>query len=1172
MRRIGEIFGDFLLQGELGEGASGTVFQAQQISINRLVALKILKGDALKDPSARQRFRLEAEAAASLDHPSIVPVYELGESDGQVFLSLKLLTGGTLAEAVEKQALTPTAAAVMVGSLARAVDYAHSHGVLHRDIKPANILLDENARPHLTDFGLAKLHASSQALTATQTALGTPAYMAPEVAAAGAHAATSRSDIYSLGTVLYQALTGFPPYLAASPLAVLEMVRTQEPVPLRRRLPAVPRDLELICLKCLAREPGDRYGSAGELAEDLDRFGRGDCLSLREPTLAQVFARWFRRHRAVGIASVAIAFSLLIGVSATVWQWRRADGFLRESRAGNSRLSRSLALAEQREAENLTDRRRFHAAALKLAELLRDNPSNYLARVRLNAALSDDDWPWPVLPPLRHEAAVCQGVFHPDREHLLTASTDGWLHVWDQRSGELRFKRPHDTRRGLFALSRDGCFLATLGTNGAAVVWRLPNGESVFETVLPQSRHLASGNKTALAPSQIVAAAFDATSALLATAASDGLATLWNTTNGQPLATLDHGEPLREVSFAAAGRQLLTVGANSCRIWIMPVSSSAVVAERSVTIRPSGPPKHAEFSPDGAHLLTVAGDQVEIWNTRTGERQRSTRHPSGIAGAHFTQDGKRFAPFGPQGTWVQDVAAESQSDILLAHDAAITQACFSGDAAFVGMASVDGTARLRLVNSNEETLRPVRHEGPVLDVALSADGSHLLTCSADGTARLWIARRQPLEFPLTVAAPSQPLGFSPDGSVLAAAGTDHALRLFFVGDRSRIQQTRKPVAHEQPIHQVAFSPNGRRIASVDAAGHFLVAETAGTNDLTLPSFDSPATAIWWNQSDSQLAARTTNEVVVWNLDSSPPRLLARTNLPVQAETTFSPAGWHLAISVPEAALDPSPPSPPLVVPSDFGGKDASDPAAPQPTVLLFDLRDELRVPRVLQAPGTAARLTFSPDGRLLAALGLRGTIRLWNVADGRQAGTDIAPSQAIVKFGFSPDSTRLFTALFTGAILIWEVPGGRLVADLPATRRAFRYAEFSPDGEWMLTQHLNAQSRLWHVATGLPAGNPLRARLGEIQARLSNDGRRILALGADHRALLQRTPYTEPPPAEALVAMAEYVTGRRLDSPGQTVPLTRDEFLARSEVLRAAFGSLPPPGLRRSFWMRPPAP
>jgi eukaryotic-like serine/threonine-protein kinase len=292
-------FGNYRLLAEIGRGGMGVVYKARQEDLDRIVAVKMILSSHLASAEQVRRFQAEARAAAKLRHSHIVPIHEVGQCNGQDYFTMEYIEGQSLAQRIEDGPVDVHAAVRIVSAIARAVEYLHRQGIVHRDLKPSNILLDAQDEPYLTDFGLAKLFAPDVQLTATGVIAGTPAYMAPEQAAGHSREVGPAADIYSLGAILYELLTGVPPFSEENPLDTLLNVLSVDPMLPRRLNPKIPRELELICLTCLQKTPGERYASAEALADDLDRFARGEPIKVRPPHLGQRFLGWTRRQPAL---------------------------------------------------------------------------------------------------------------------------------------------------------------------------------------------------------------------------------------------------------------------------------------------------------------------------------------------------------------------------------------------------------------------------------------------------------------------------------------------------------------------------------------------------------------------------------------------------------------------------------------------------------------------------------------------------------------------------------------------------------------------------------------------------------------------------------------------------------------------------------------------------------
>ena len=326
----------------LGRGGMGVVYEAQQVALGRAVALKLIRTGRFASDAELLRFRNEAEAVAQLDHPQIIPIYEVGQHQGHAFFSMKLIRGTSLDRRLEEFATDWRAAARLVALVAEAIHHAHQRGILHRDLKPANILLDECGVPHVTDFGLAKRLDVDLELTHSNALIGTPSYMAPEQATRARGALSTATDVYGLGTVLYALLTGRAPFAGTTLVETLDMVRSQSPEPPSRLNPRVPRDLEVICQKCLEKQPGRRYASARELADDLARWQNGEPIRAR-PVHPMVRAgMWCRRNKALAAVAALLLLALAGGLAGIAWQWRQAHRQLRRAEVVNELLTRRL--------------------------------------------------------------------------------------------------------------------------------------------------------------------------------------------------------------------------------------------------------------------------------------------------------------------------------------------------------------------------------------------------------------------------------------------------------------------------------------------------------------------------------------------------------------------------------------------------------------------------------------------------------------------------------------------------------------------------------------------------------------------------------------------------------------------------------------------------------------
>jgi len=754
-------FGDYELLREIARGGMGVVYRARQVSLNRPVALKMILAGQLAGDDEVKRFYLEAEAAANLDHPGIVPIYEIGEHDGQHYFSMGFVEGTSLAAKVADGPLPPNEAAELVRQVAQAVQYAHERGVIHRDLKPANVLLDSQGQPKVTDFGLAKKLKADSGLTHTGQVMGTPSYMPPEQAE-GRNVGTS-ADVYALGAIVYCLLTGRPPFQAATPMDTLLQVVGQEPVPVRQLNATVPRDLETICLKCLEKDPRRRYGSARALAEELNRFLSGEPIVARPVGPAERAAKWVRRRPVIAALSAAVVVTGLLGLSGIIWQWREAVAARidAQSQAANTREQAGIARDNERAARNEAEfaNRRLYDVKMNLVQRAWEDwgPTVFLETLaeqlpENQRGLDRRGFEWFYwqrkmssghITLKGHTGGVTSVAFSPDGKRLASAgsgqiNTPGELKVWNAATGqETLTLKGHSDGVTSVAFSPNGQRLSSASRDGTVKVWDAVTGQEAL-TVMGHTREVTS-------------VAYSPDGTRLASASSDGTVKVWDAVTGQETLTLmGHTGAVNSVAFSPDGSRIAAASQDEAdRLgWVVKVWDAATGRETLLLKGHTGFARTVAFSPDGSRLASASSDRTaKVWDAVTGQETLTLRGHAGVVTAlAFSPDGSRLASASEDGTVkVWDAVTGQERLTLKGHNNFVWGVAFSPDGLRLASASSDKTVRVWDMVTGQETLTLKGHTDMVFGVAFSADGTRLASAGRDGTVKVWDACEVTLE-------------------------------------------------------------------------------------------------------------------------------------------------------------------------------------------------------------------------------------------------------------------------------------------------------------------------------------------------------------------------------------------------------------------------------------------
>ncbi|MEZ6132596.1 MAG: protein kinase [Planctomycetaceae bacterium] len=593
-------FGEYELISEIARGGMGVVFRARHRTLDRMVALKMILAGQLAGEEQIQRFYAEAKAAGKLDHPGIVPVYEVGEAEGQHFLSMAFVEGESLAEQIRRSPLKPLAAAQILRAVAEAVQYAHDNQIVHRDLKPANILIDSSGQPRVTDFGLAKSGQDGQGLTLSGDVLGTPGYMPPEQATGRVSEIGPQSDVYSLGAVLYASLTGRPSFQAASVMETLQQVIEVEPVAPRSLNPAIDRDLDTICLKCLEKSPASRYDSAAQLAAECDRYVRGEPIQARRLGPGTRLWRWCRRK--------PLAAALIVSVSAAVLLLVTGLGL-------NARLERAVLDANQAEELRLAAEK---IAAAEQQASLAEKYVSLLHQIRRKAVTKKWGWTWESLQLLQQAAAIKTPLRDPVELRSLAATI--WSSFDIQEIGHVA----EDISANAIAFSPDGKRLAVGETKHG-----LSPTVYVYDTYTQElvSRHTFSnigmgirklfGDGTGVYHDGYRSLAFSADGRWLAGGTRFGRVVCWDThaveAEARVCQAFGNDDEVRQLVFSPDEHVLLACSPETQKVcrWSFPDTKTAELSKLTAT--------SIAVLPD-AHVLAAIGDgALQLFDLKTLE-------------------------------------------------------------------------------------------------------------------------------------------------------------------------------------------------------------------------------------------------------------------------------------------------------------------------------------------------------------------------------------------------------------------------------------------------------------------------------------------------------------------------------------------------------------------------
>lgn len=1113
-------FGDYELLEEIARGGMGVVYRARQVSLNREVALKMILAGELAGPDALRMFRREAHAAAQLHHPNIVPVHEIGEHELQHYFSMRLVPGGrSIARWAEGRRGDWKALAEAVAKAARAVAFAHDHGVLHRDLKPSNILWDDAAGPQVTDFGLAKLlDEVDGSMTLSARVFGSPNYMAPEQAGGKDAVVTTATDVYGLGAVLYELLSGRPPFRGTTALDTIRRAVEQSPEPLKD----VPRDLSTICLKCLEKDPARRYRSAAALADDLERFTRGEPVSAVPLTGLETAWRWARRRPQVAALLAVSVVSLVAGVVGISWQWRKAE---------KARRGEGAALA--RVTETVVD--------LYTHSGLTADEGNDPTRAALWFAKAAEASPDPVG---RAENLSRQAAWRSESPFAVRAfqSDIGPVHrlAWNRAQTAL-IGRTQDRRAAIWDVENESRWQPGVPLEMENAVWANEAGWFVSvaqgtlrRTDYPSGRTLSHASCSHRTP--VLAVSRD--DRWIAVGGEAPF--LWEvaTGNRKPLPSAA-GTP-RLLEFSGDGRSVLVCTAD--KVGVCNVDSPEKFLFPPVACLP---PTTPGFLGNDAFYTRVVDGVVSVMDRSTGRQTESYTNalPSESTPLFGSPDGRFITT-----SMAPVIGRPTGYTRFPEHSNRIEQADFTRDSAWLATACYDSVVRLVPLPGGAPVQKVGWHHEGAMGVAIAPDNRHVATSQSGGNLiRVWRLGSPPQPRRIPVAGDT---GFrlSGDGRLVMASGITMAYTRL---EKTRVHavDTGEPVGPEivpgGAIMNAAFAPDASWVALICSGlthrADEVFARDGGSGNLQFWDFR---------------AGRRLGEPVV--LPAEPRGLAVHPS--GRWVAGYTAKRELLEIDVATRAIRVLHATDRSHYSSDVysNGDCRYSPDgrflvgwAMRAVPVLWDRQLEKLLPAQPAGPSQVTDVDF--NGGILSMASIQSRMEFLSLPDARPARPPLEDSDWVFLGRFSPEGDLFLGGGRAKTARVWNWREG--TTRYPALRHEEEVfaGTFVPGTEWLATGGLDLKIRFWDRRTGLPLRSPLRPESRVLQLAATPDGRTLLCGNSGGDSLLlydmaTTLPKMELPVADALL-LAEIDAAAEIRNGGLD-PLNAAAWLRRWREFR----------------------